>query len=170
VQPDTTAFILVSAEREVHFNVPPAQVSHLPVGTRLTFTYEGTSHTVTLKQSPSAPINGTVPMVAQVPSSYAPSLGSVGTVSYSLSLAKGVLVPVAALRTSEDKNYVFVITNGKAASVVVTPVAESGVTAAVTGVTAGSQVIVSPPPGLLAGSAVQAVASTTTEPAEAQSK
>ena len=170
VQPSMTAFSLVSAEREIHFNVPPAHASHLPVGTRLTFTLEGASHTVAVKQSPSAPINGMVPIVAVVPSSYAPSFGSVGTVSYSLSLAKGILIPIAALRTSEDKNYVFVITDGKAVSTPVTIIAESGITAAAAGVASGSQVIVNPPPGLSAGSAVQPVAMSAAETAEAQSK
>lgn len=170
VQPSAIAFTLVSADREIHFNVPPAQALHLPVGSRLTFTYEGVRHDVAVKQSPSAPINGTVPMVAQVPSSYAPSFGSVGTVSYSLSVAQGILIPIAALRTSEDKNYVFVIADGKAVSTPITIIAESGITAAVTGVASGSQVIVNPPPGLLAGSAVQPVTTSAAKTTEVQSK
>ena len=170
VQPNTTAFSLVSAEREIHFNVPPAHASRLPVGARLTFVYEGTRYGVTVRHSPSAPINGVVPMVAAVPSSDTLSFGSVGTVSYSLSLAKGILVPIAALRTSEDKNYVFAIKDGKAFSVPVTIVAESGVTAVAAGVAPGSQVIVNPPPGLLAGSAVRAVNTPAAETAEAPSK
>jgi multidrug efflux pump subunit AcrA (membrane-fusion protein) len=169
VQASTTAFSLVSSEREIHFTVPPAHARLLPVGTKLTFTNEGASYPVTVKLTPSSPINGMVPMVASVAPSYSPAFGSVGTVSYSLSLAKGVLIPIAALKTSEDKNYVFAVEGGKAVRRAIVVAAESGVTAAITGVASGSQVIVNPPPGLLDGASVQPVA-TGSDGAEAQQK
>lgn len=162
VQPSTTAFVLVSAEREIHFNVPPAHASRFPIGAKLAFTYEGESHPVTVKRRPSAPISGMVPMVASVPAAYSPSFGCVGTVSYSIPLAKGTLVPLAALKTTEDRNYVFVIRDGAAATAEITLVAESGITAAVNGMAPGSRVIVNPPPGLLDGTPVR--------PVEAQEK
>jgi multidrug efflux pump subunit AcrA (membrane-fusion protein) len=170
VQPSTTAFSLVSSEREVHFNVPPAHAHLLAVGMRLTFTNEGTSYPVTVKLTPSSPISGMVPMVASVAPTFSTAFGSVGTVGYSLSLAKGILMPIAALKTGEDKNYVFVIEGGKAVRRTITIVAESGITAAITGIASGSQVIVNPPPGLLNGASVQPVATAGSDSAEARQK
>jgi hypothetical protein len=93
----------------------------------------------------------------------------VGTVGYTLTLARGILLPIATLQTNEDKNYVFVIEEGKAMMHTITIIAESGITAAVSGIAAGSQVIVSPPPGLLNGSQVQAVQTQGSEPASGAS-
>jgi multidrug resistance efflux pump len=154
---DTTAFVLVSAEKEMDFNVPPADAPHLPIGTKLTFSYEGRNFPITVSQLPSAPVNGVVPMVASVPPAFPLAYGTVGTVTYSLTLATGILVPIAALQTLEDKNYVFGIENGKATVHTITVIAESGVTAALSGIAAGAQVIVDPPPGLLDGSQVEPV-------------
>jgi multidrug efflux pump subunit AcrA (membrane-fusion protein) len=168
VQPSTTAFSLVSSEREIHFNVPPAHAPLLPVGMRLTFTNEGTSYPVTVKQAPSAPIGGMVPMVASLAPHFSPAFGSVGSVGYTLSLAKGILIPIVALKTGEDKNYVFVIEGGKAVRRTITIVAESGLTAAITGIASGSLVIMNPPPGLLNGVSVQPVATAGSGSAEAQ--
>jgi hypothetical protein len=98
-----------------------------------------------------------VPMVASVPIAFPIAYGAVGTVGYSLTLAKGILIPIASLQTTEDRNYVFVIKEGKALMQTITIIAESGITAAVSGLDPGSQVTVSPPPGLLNGSAVQVV-------------
>ena len=96
--------------------------------------------------------------MAAVPSSLPLSFGAIGTVSYSLSLARGVLVPTGALQTNEDRNFVYVVEGGKAFVRQITILAESGSSAAVTGVTAGSLVMVNPPPGLLDGSTVKTLA------------
>ena len=155
VSTNTEAFLLVSADKEIDFSVSPSDAAHLKVGTALSFTYEGTSSQIKVRQPPSAPVNGMVPMVASVPASFSISYGAVGTVAYSLNLARGILIPIAALQTTEDKNYVFTIEDGKAVAHTVTIIAESGVQAAVSGIAGGAQVIVSPPPGLLEGSLVQ---------------
>jgi hypothetical protein len=81
----------------------------------------------------------------------------VGTITYKLNIATGILIPIAALVTRADQNLVYSIVNGKAVEQPITIVAESGTTAVVKGLEAGMQIIVSPPPGLLAGSTVQAV-------------
>jgi multidrug efflux pump subunit AcrA (membrane-fusion protein) len=153
----TSTFVLVSADKEVDFNVPPTDAMHLVVGTRLSFDYGGKSFQIAVRQLPSAPVNGMVPMVASVPLSFPISYGAVGTVGYSLTLARGILIPIASLQTTEDRNYVFVIKEGKAIMQTITIIAESGITAAVSGLEPGSQVTVSPPPGLLNGSVVQVV-------------
>ncbi|HEY9594985.1 MAG TPA: HlyD family efflux transporter periplasmic adaptor subunit, partial [Spirochaetia bacterium] len=154
---NTPGFVLVSAEREIDFNVPPSDAPTLPVGSPVTFSYMGKDYAVKVSQAPSAPINGVVPMVAALPKSLSLPYGGVGTVSYSLSLARGAIVPIGALQVNEDQNYVYEILDGKAAVKQVTILAESGTSAAVAGLSAGDLVIVNAPAGLLAGSAVQAV-------------
>ena len=154
---NTAAFTLVSAEKEVAFSVAPSDASLLTNGKPIDFGGEGKAYKITVKQLPTAPSGGVVPMTAAVPASFPPSFGAVGTVSYQLTLAQGILVPLSALQTSENKNFVFVLEAGKALSRNITIIAESGITAAVSGIKAGSPVIVNPPPGLLSGSAVQPV-------------
>jgi multidrug efflux pump subunit AcrA (membrane-fusion protein) len=152
---NSTAFVLVSADKEVDFNVPPSDATHLAVGSKLNFAYEGRIFPIEVRQPPSAPVGGMVPMIASPPASFPIAFGAVGAVSYSLTLARGILIPIAALQTNEDKNYVFAIEGGKATMRTVSVITESGITAAVSGIAAGSQVIVNPPPGLLNGSAVE---------------
>ena len=155
VSTNTTVFTIVSADKEINFNVPPADAPNLPVGTTVQFTYQGRTSPVRISQAPSAPINGVVPMVATIPRVFSAPYGAVGTVTYSLTLAHGAIVPIAALQTNEDQNYVFVIEGGKAVMRIVKIVGQSGTVAAVDGINDGAQLIMSPPPGLLAGSAVQ---------------
>ena len=83
VSQNTAVFIIVSLEKEIIFNVPPADAPNLPVGTTVQFTYLGRSYPVKVSQAPSAPINGVIPMVTDVPRSFPLPYGAVGTVSYS---------------------------------------------------------------------------------------
>jgi HlyD family secretion protein len=154
---NTPVFILVSAEREVSFNVPPSDAPTLPLGAVVHFTYLGKDYTARVNQAPSAPISGVVPMLATLPRTADLPYGAVGTVGYSLTLATGVLIPIAALQVNEDKNYVFAVAGGKVATRTITILAESGTTAAVAGIDDGTQVVINPPPGLLPGSSVQVV-------------
>ncbi len=158
VSQNTPVFLLVSAARQVSFAVPPPDAVSLPVGSSLRFTYTGREIPLRVAQAPSAPISGLVPMVAAVPGSSASALpfGAVGTVSYSLSLARGALIPIAALSMSENRNAVYSIVDGKATIQAVTVLGETDVTVAVAGIREGTQVILNPPPGLLPGAAVQA--------------
>ncbi|MGA2764432.1 MAG: HlyD family efflux transporter periplasmic adaptor subunit [Spirochaetia bacterium] len=158
VSTNTPVYIIVSAEKEINFNVPPADAPNLPVGTVVKFTYQGREWPVKISQAPSAPINGVVPMVATIPRT-SPPFGAVGTVTYSLTLARGAIVPIAALETNEDQNYVFTIEDGKAVMRYVKIVGQAGTVTAVMGIPDGAQIIMSPPPGLLAGSPVQVTSS-----------
>ncbi len=106
-------------------------------------------------------------MVADAPPDRGLSFGTVGTVSYTLSLAQGVLVPVSALQNNENKDFVFAVQGGKAVQQPITVAAETGTTAAVAGIETGTQVIVNPPPGLLAGSSVRVVEAQPAAPAGA---
>jgi HlyD family secretion protein len=160
---NTSAFLLVSAERQVVFSVPPANVASLPPDTAVNFSFQGRTYALRVGQAASAPIGGVVPMVAPVPASLNLPFGGVGTISYRLELAEGALVPMSAIQINEDKNFVFTVVNGRAAVQPITLLAESGTTAAAAGIEAGAQVIINPPPGLLAGSPVLSVSGLSAE-------
>lgn len=155
---NTSVFTLVSGEKQINFSEPPADAPNFKAGDEVTFTLGGKAYPVKIIQSPSAPINGVVPMVAALPPSVPASYGAVGTITYRLTLARGPQIPIEALQTRADLTFVYSIVNGKAVEQPITILAEGGTTAVVKGVDAGMQVILNPPPGLLAGSSVQAVA------------
>jgi multidrug resistance efflux pump len=157
LNPNSSAFVLVSAERQVVFNVSPSDAPNLAGGSLVQFSYRGKSFPVRISQTPSAPVNGVVPMAAALPGGASMAFGSVGTVSYTLTLAEGVLVPVTTIQTNENQNYLFAVENGKAVMKNITILAETGVAAAVTGIDSGTQAIVNPPPGLIEGSVVTAI-------------
>jgi multidrug efflux pump subunit AcrA (membrane-fusion protein) len=153
---NTAAFTLVSAERQISFNVAPGDAALLKSGSPILFTYQGSAYPARVSQSPSAPISGVVPMFATSGAgALSLAYGSVGTVGYSIPLATGALVPLSALQTLENQNYVFVIEKNKVSVRNVTVIAEAGTTAAVDGVSAGDVIVMSPPPGLIRGSQVQ---------------
>src|SRR5208282_2658428 len=116
------------------------------LGVPVDFTLNGKSYALKVSQSPDVPLGGVVPLVAAVPATMSLGFGAIGTVSYSLSLARGSLIPTGALQTNEDRNFVFVVEGGKALVRQITILAESGNSAAVSGVNAGSLVILNPPP------------------------
>jgi multidrug efflux pump subunit AcrA (membrane-fusion protein) len=154
---NTPVFTLVSADREISFSIPPSDASTLALGSKIAFSYSGISFPVKVSQAPSAPINGVVPLTAAVPANFKLAYGAVGSVSYSISVASGILVPLAAMATLEGKNYVFTIVDQKATRKDVNIIGEAGITAVVEGLNAGDVVIISPPPGLIEGTQVQVV-------------
>jgi membrane fusion protein, multidrug efflux system len=113
---------------------------------------------VRVSQTPSAPINGVVPMVAALPSTLGISYGAVGTITYRLTIGSGPQIPMTALQSQAGTNYVYTVVSNKAVPSSVTIIAEAGNTAVVQGVNAGDTVIINPPPGLLPGATVQVVA------------
>jgi multidrug efflux pump subunit AcrA (membrane-fusion protein) len=155
---NTAAFLIVSAERQIVFSVSPGEAAALSRGMSLSFTYGGKTYPVRISQAPSAPVNGMVPLTATFPASFAPPYGVVGTISYSVTLAKGILMPMAALQTLEDRNFVFIVDNNKVAVRNIVMLAETGIMAAVSGIDPGVTVILSPPPGLIEGASVQPTA------------
>jgi HlyD family secretion protein len=154
----SAVFQLVSMDKQVNFTMPPSDAPSFKAGDSVTFTYNGKSYTVRLAQDPSAPINGVVPMVAAIPRALPAGYGSVGTVGYKLVVGAGPQIPIAALQTRADTNFVYVVVNGAAQEAPVLITAESGSTAVVQGVKQGDQVVINPPPGLLPGSTVQVMA------------
>ena len=163
VSQNAAAFILASREQEVDFDVPPADAASLPLGVPVKFTVNGSDHRLAVSQAPDVPLNGVVPMVAAVPAALPLSFGVIGTLSYSLALAHGTIIPTGSLQTNEDQNFVYVVEGGKAVVRRITILAESGSSAAVTGVDAGSVVVLNPPPGLLDGSIVKTLGAAATE-------
>lgn len=153
----TSVFALVSAERQVNFGVAPADASALVQGAALEFSGGGSSHRMRVRYAPSAPVNGLVPMAALPAGRFDLPFGTVGSLRYRIPLGRGAIAPIAALETIEDRNYVFAIEEGKAAVRYVTIVAESGAEVALEGIGDGAVVVLNAPPGLLAGTSVQAV-------------
>ena len=157
VSTNTAAFVLVSADKQINFTEPPTDAPTFRIGDGVTFNYAGKSYPVKIMQTPSAPINGVVPMVASVPASVPVSYGTVGTVTYKLTIATGPQIPISALQSRANINFVDTVVNNKAVEVPIVIIAEAGTTAVVQGLNDGDQVIINPPPGLLAGSNVQVV-------------
>ncbi len=158
VAQNTPVFVLVSPQKEINFSLPPSDAAVLAVGSPVNFVYNGASYPARITQAPSNPLNGVVPMVALFNGSYAPPYGLVGTVRYTVILARGTLVPIAALQANEDYNYVMVAQNNKSVLKRITILAETGTLAAVSGVDPGAVVMLYPPPGLLEGAVVNVIA------------
>ncbi len=155
---NSPAFLLVSTNKQIDFSEPPADAPGFKIGDSVTFTFAGKSYPVRITQTPAAPINGVVPMTASVPAGIPVSYGTVGTIVYKLTIGDGPQIPLSALQSRADINFVYTIQNGKAVEVPVIIIAEAGTTAVVRGLNAGDQVVLNPPPGLLSGSTVQVVA------------
>ncbi len=151
----STAFVLTGRRRQVSFSVPPSDAAALAVGRTVSFEASGQKYPAVINQPPTAPSGGVVPLTAQLRGSSLPPIGTVGTVRYQLTLATGDLIPISTLQVTGNQLYVFTVVKGKIVQDPITVLAESGVTAAVTGLRAGDQVVISPPPGLLAGDTVK---------------
>ncbi|MEI6387607.1 MAG: HlyD family efflux transporter periplasmic adaptor subunit [Spirochaetota bacterium] len=155
---NAAAFVLVSSERQVSFSIAPSDAVAMRKGMALTWEIAGKAYAITLKQDPSTPINGSVPLTARLDELTTLPFGSIGNVSYLIELARGPIVPLTAVATMENQNYVLLVNGGKVETRNIMVMAESGIVAAVTGVAAGAMVILSPPPGLVPGAQVQSIA------------
>lgn len=149
------AFTLVSPDKQVAFGVPPIDAARLGMGAELTFELFSQTYKVRINQVPSAPVNGLVPLTASIAGANLPNYGSVGTVHYTLPVAKGVLLPITALQSKENQVFVFTIQNSKVVPINITLQGEAGSHVAVNGLNLPAVVIVNAPPGLLAGSTVK---------------
>ena len=149
-----TVFTLVGAKRQVNFNVAPGDAGALKAGTVVPFKVNQQTYQVKLDQNPPAPANSVVAVSARLLGGGAPSVGAVGTVSYKVPVASGTLVPSAAVQTDGTQSYVFVYQGGKATRQNVTVLGQSGDQSAVSGLSANSVILSSPPEGLLDGASV----------------
>jgi len=170
VTTSTASYVLVSKKKIITFSVPPSDAPGLAIGTPIKFTYNGAAYTAHITQIPAAPVGGLIPLTASLPPDLSPPLGTVGTITYALTLAQGTLVPLQAVQSAENSTFVFTVDKAnKVGKSIVGIVAETGAFAAVSGVEVGTTVILSPPPGILVGSTVQPTAATdvTTAPVPA---
>jgi RND family efflux transporter MFP subunit len=153
--PGATAFTLVQGRR-VQFSVPPEEAAHLPVGTPVSFNFAGRSYPARVDQNPGGTVSGTVPLTARLEASSQEILppGAAGTVTYTVSLAQGVLVPVTALQSDGAELFVYAVEKGVARRKGVHLLAQAQDLVAVAGLAPGTQVVVNPPPGLLDGTPV----------------
>jgi multidrug efflux pump subunit AcrA (membrane-fusion protein) len=151
---NTQAFTLVSVDRRISFNVSPSDAPFLKAGAKVTFFISGRNYSATIRQEPSMPISGVVPLTATVDKAIFP-YGSVGDVKYRVPLAKGIIIPISALAALENRTYVFAVEGDRVATKDVTVISETGTLAAVLGLNEGDLVVLSPPPGLLPGSKVE---------------
>lgn len=151
----TAAFSLVSRTKVISFGISPSEAPGLSLGSPVSFRYGGKVAQTRITQAPSAPVNGMVPLTAALPASVDAPLGTVGSLSYRLAAAEGVLVPLPALQSAENKTFVFTADKGKARRFEVTVLGDSGTYTAVSGIPSGVTVILNPPPGLLVGASVQ---------------
>ncbi len=155
----TPVFGLVSRSKVISFSVSPSDAPGLPAGTLLKFTINGATANTQVAQTPGAPLNGLVALTAALPASVKASLGTVGTISYRVVLANGTIVPLTALQSAENKTFVYTNENNKAARYEVQVLDASGTEVAISGLNPKASVILNPPPGLLVGATIQAVAS-----------
>lgn len=151
---NTPAFVLVSSARQIKFSVPPNDAPLLAVGKAVKFAVGGSTYTAQINQTPSVPVSGVVPLTARLTGSATLPYGTVGTVSYPVTVSTGTLVPLAALQNDGAENYVFTILKGKAHVQPITILGETGSTAAVAKLQGGAEVVLNPPPGLLEGATV----------------
>ncbi|HTH13183.1 MAG TPA: HlyD family efflux transporter periplasmic adaptor subunit [Spirochaetia bacterium] len=157
VSPSTAVYGLVSRRKQISFSVAPTDAAGLQIGKDLKFSYGGKVYPAKVTQAPSAPVNGLVTLTAALPAGLNATLGTVGSVAYSVVLAEGTLVSLPALQSAENKTFVFVVNNNRVSRVEVTILAESGAFAAVSNLADNVVVVDNPPPGLLVGAQVQTV-------------
>ena len=114
---NSAAFVLVSSNKQINFSVPPVDAPGFKMGDTVTFSVGGKNYPVRIIQTPSAPISGVVPMVASVPTTVPVSYGTVGTIIYKLTIGNGPQIPLSALQSRANINFVDSIQNGKAVEV-----------------------------------------------------
>ncbi len=154
VSPGAAAFSLASAAREIKFSVPPADATAFVPGRVFKFNTASQSFQVKVDALPAAPVAQNVPLLARVIGGAAPASGVVGTLNYGVNLAKGTIVPISSLQNDGTRTFVFEMIAGKSKAVTVNVLAQANSDAVVTGLEAGVQVIINPPPGLLDGAKV----------------
>ncbi|MDX2005181.1 MAG: efflux RND transporter periplasmic adaptor subunit [Meiothermus sp.] len=153
----TRAFRLADTSRiEASFRLTPEDAGGLPIDSRVNVIFGGKTFGARVIRSARVPgTDRLVEIVARVNGVLPP--GGNAQVNYTLTLARGVLVPSGALQTEGRNTYVYVIRDGKAARAAVQVLGDTGSRAAITGLNAGSQVVFPVPVSLNAGNAVEVV-------------
>lgn len=148
------AFMLSSSGPKLaRFSVPTEDVGGLTAPEELTVVHAGREYAAKLRPTGGIPAQGRMVSLsadlaedsAEIPG------GAVASLPYEIVLAEGDLLPAAAVRRG---NEVLVAENGRAESVSVTVLAESGGQAAVSGLPEGARVIHPLPADLTPGTAI----------------
>ncbi len=142
---------LVSSDRQLTFNVPPADAPSFVPGRELSFVVGQQRYPVKVVSNPGSATNGVVPINARFAGRAAPAAGTVGAVEYTSAVGTGTLIPTTALQADNDKVGVFTVQNSRAKLQNVAIIGQTGDTAVVSGLAAGSQIIATPPAGLVDG-------------------
>ncbi|WP_291424605.1 HlyD family efflux transporter periplasmic adaptor subunit [Deinococcus sp.] len=164
---NAAAFTLVSTAQQVKFNLPATEAGTLPVGAELTYVVGQQKYPIKVVQNAGGG-SGSVPVTAKFTGTAQAPQGSVGSVVYTATVAKGILVPSTALQVDGTTTYVFTIQSGQARQHNVTVLGQAGTQSAISGIEAGTQVISQPPTGLLDGASVTTSARTRSRSGRAQ--
>lgn len=150
------AFRLADTSRlEAKFRIPPSEAARLPIGTGMNLDYAGKTYFAQLTRTNQIPgTDRLVEAVAQVAAPLTPGAGA--NLRYTLSLAKGILVPSAALLSGE-KTQVFLVQADKAKAVEVQILGDNGSRVALSGIPAGSQVVFPVPASLRTGDTIEVI-------------
>ncbi len=143
------------------FQVPAADADLLKTGSPLRLVFKGRSIAAKVSQDARVPSeNRLVRLRGRIlPNQNTAGLG-IGTAArleYTLQLAKGVLLPSAALRADGQNYFVYLVKNNIAGRAAVRVLAESTGRVAVTGIPAGATVVYPVPTALEPGAAVSVV-------------
>ncbi|WP_409739059.1 efflux RND transporter periplasmic adaptor subunit [Deinococcus sp.] len=140
----------------VKFSVPSADAPALRDGTDLNLTYAGVNYVATVTGTPGiAGDNRLVPVTARVQGGEQLPVGATAQARYRNTLGQGVLIPSSAVQVDGGQNAVYIANGGVAERRPVTVIAESGGQVALSGVTAGQQVIVPVPASLQDGAKIR---------------
>lgn len=151
------AFRLVSAGRQrARFSVAPEDAERLLAQELIWLPYNGLDYAARPTRSSQTQGGRLVEVVADIYPSETPiPSGTVTQFEYQLELARGVLLPSAALRQSNGQASVLTVQAGRATEVPVTLLGEGGAQVVVAGLKAGAQVIYPLPADLTPGTPVE---------------
>lgn len=145
---------LVSAARQLSFNVPPSDAPSFTQGRELSFVVGQKTYAVKVSGNPNSASSGVVNITGRFVGDEVPASGTVGTVKYSSVVGRGVLVPTTALQADNEQVAVFTVQGGRAKLQNIKVLGQTGDTAVVSGLTADTPIIATPPAGLVNGAQV----------------
>lgn len=157
------AFRLVANDQQLaRFSVPPQDAQALLAEGLIHIPFGGLDYAAQVANSSDVPSQARLVELTAViyPSQNKIPNGTVTTMPYEVPLARGVVVPLAAVRYAAGEPLVMVVEDGVAGERRVVVLAEGGGNAVVEGVEQGAAVIDPLPADLIAGSSVNVIGAT----------
>jgi len=156
------AFRIVGTDApRVNFHVSPDDAARLQPGTAVTVVVNGQSTPAKIVRNAQVPgstrlvaVSAALNVAGDTP------IGAAAVVRYSVTLARGLIVPTGAVQVEGGQSHVFALDAGRAEQVRVSVLAEANGRVAVTGVAPGARVVYPVPAGLQPGAAVTPVKET----------